>query len=382
MSIENIMFFALGLCAAGLLALLIVPAIWRRAVRLTTRRIEAATPMSMAEFRADKDQLRAEFALSTRKLEMTIEQLRARLAEQVSDLSARKSDLSGLKAERDAHAKAVQGWEDRTSELQRRVSELEKDNADLTQRLRMRDRDFAAKSAELETARDSLRARLPQATTLDARRLSGDYAEDSAALLAALAIEQKRSLFLEEQVRLQSERIKDGSRTLETSTDLRDAFAEKSLAANAQLRAAEESIASAEDQLNALLDDDEGPLDRDAHRRSLAETLSLDDQVERLREQVSSIEASILHHEKDRRLPEVQMRDQLAAIASEVSRLVYAADGASASSAEESLFDRVQRFADDGTSGENYSVSSTLASAPGTGSLSERMRALRDVQKH
>src|SRR5690349_17942790 len=82
MLIENIMYFALGLLVAGLLALVIMPAVWRRAVRLTKRRIEAATPITMAEFRADKDQLRAEFALSTRRLEMNVETLRKRLAEQ------------------------------------------------------------------------------------------------------------------------------------------------------------------------------------------------------------------------------------------------------------------------------------------------------------
>ncbi len=66
MGIENIMYFVLGLLvSAGLVALTIMPAVWRRAVRLTKKRIEAATPMTMAEFRADKDQLRAEFALST-----------------------------------------------------------------------------------------------------------------------------------------------------------------------------------------------------------------------------------------------------------------------------------------------------------------------------
>ena len=64
MSIESMMYFALGALAAGLVMLLIMPAIWRRAVRLTKKRIEAATPITLAEFRADKDQLRAQFALS------------------------------------------------------------------------------------------------------------------------------------------------------------------------------------------------------------------------------------------------------------------------------------------------------------------------------
>lgn len=97
MALENIMYFALGLLSAALVSLLLMPAIWRRAVRLTKKRIEAATPMSMAEFRADKDQLRAEFALSTRKLEMTVESLRRRLADQLRDVSRSRADMSGIK---------------------------------------------------------------------------------------------------------------------------------------------------------------------------------------------------------------------------------------------------------------------------------------------
>jgi hypothetical protein len=38
-------------------------------VRLTTRQLEAKIPSSMPEILADKDLLRAEFAMSTRRLE-------------------------------------------------------------------------------------------------------------------------------------------------------------------------------------------------------------------------------------------------------------------------------------------------------------------------
>ena len=103
MGIENIMYFVLGLLVAGLIALIIMPAVWRRAVRLTKKRIEAATPMTMAEFRADKDQLRAEFALSTSRLEMNVEALRRRLADQLRDINRKKSELGGIKGERDTH---------------------------------------------------------------------------------------------------------------------------------------------------------------------------------------------------------------------------------------------------------------------------------------
>ena len=116
MVIENIMYFALGLLVAGLLSLIILPAVWKRAVRLTKRRIEAATPITMAEFRADKDQLRAEFALSTRRLEMNVETLRKRLAEQLGDVNQKRSDLGQLKAERDQHLAVVRELEAREAE--------------------------------------------------------------------------------------------------------------------------------------------------------------------------------------------------------------------------------------------------------------------------
>ena len=77
--IESIMFFGIGFLVASLLGLVVVPLVHNRAVRLTVRRLEAATPLSMAEIQAEKDQLRAEFAMSTRRLEMSVDQLKAQI---------------------------------------------------------------------------------------------------------------------------------------------------------------------------------------------------------------------------------------------------------------------------------------------------------------
>src|ERR1700710_1637401 len=148
MGIENIMYFALGLLAAGLVALAIMPAVWRRAVRLTKKRIEAATPITMAEFRADKDQLRTEFALSTRRLEMNVEALRRRLADQLRDINRKKNELGGIKGERDNHLQIVRELDEREAEGRRRILELEKEGADLAQKLRMRDRELGEKASQ------------------------------------------------------------------------------------------------------------------------------------------------------------------------------------------------------------------------------------------
>ena len=196
MLIENIMYFALGLLVAGLLALIVMPAVWQRAVRLTKRRIEAATPITMAEFRADKDQLRAEFALSTRRLEMNVETLRKRLAEQLGDVNQKRSDLGALKAERDKHLSIVRELEERETELRARILTLEKEGADLAQRLRMRDRELETRGQEIDSLRSSIRGGLASATTIDGFELSGDAADDIERLTTALAIERKRASFL------------------------------------------------------------------------------------------------------------------------------------------------------------------------------------------
>ncbi len=97
--IEPIMFFGIGFLVASLFGLVLVPLIHNRAVRLTMRRLEAATPFSMAEIQAEKDQLRAEFAMSTRRLEMSVEQLKAKTTSQLSDLGRKTVAVNKLKLE-------------------------------------------------------------------------------------------------------------------------------------------------------------------------------------------------------------------------------------------------------------------------------------------
>jgi len=97
--IEAMMYAGLGFLAASLLALLTIPLIHARAVRLTIRRLEAATPLSMAEIQADKDQLRAEFAMSTRRLEISVEQLKAKTTSQLAELGKKTDTINRLKRE-------------------------------------------------------------------------------------------------------------------------------------------------------------------------------------------------------------------------------------------------------------------------------------------
>jgi chromosome segregation ATPase len=97
--IEPIMYVAIGFLGACMLIIGIIPVVHARAVRLTTRRLEAVTPMSMAEIQADKDQLRAEFAMSTRRLEMSVEQMKSKTTGQLAEIGKKSEAIGRLKLE-------------------------------------------------------------------------------------------------------------------------------------------------------------------------------------------------------------------------------------------------------------------------------------------
>src|SRR5690348_8277733 len=97
--IEPIMYFGIGFLVASLFGLILIPLVHNRAVRLTVRRLEAATPLSMAEIQADKDQLRAEFAMSTRRLELSVEQLKSRTTSQLAELGKKTDAINRMKVE-------------------------------------------------------------------------------------------------------------------------------------------------------------------------------------------------------------------------------------------------------------------------------------------
>src|SRR6476646_8409577 len=97
--IEPIMYFGIGFLVAALIGLVVVPLVHGRAVRLTMRRLDAAAPLSMAEIQADKDQLRAEFDMSTRRLEMCVEQLKTRSTSQPGERGKKGDAINRVKIE-------------------------------------------------------------------------------------------------------------------------------------------------------------------------------------------------------------------------------------------------------------------------------------------
>lgn len=142
MLVLQILYFSLGILITGLIFLLLLPVIWKRAVRITTRRIETANPMTLSEIRAEKDLLRAEYAVQTRKLEMIVDDLQDKSAQQRIDLDRQRQLVDGLQAERDEMADAVQVMENRERALNDKLLEREERLAESAASLRQAKRDL------------------------------------------------------------------------------------------------------------------------------------------------------------------------------------------------------------------------------------------------
>ncbi|MBP0439411.1 hypothetical protein [Tianweitania sediminis] len=140
--IQSILFFTLGLLIAGLIAVLIAPAFWNRAVRLTRRRLEATLPMSLNEIQAEKDRVRAEYAMAVRRVEIEAGSERAKANERAVEISRLNEQirLQQIAAEEAAQTIAM------------RDTSIE----GLESRLREAESAIAAKEAELKAQQDLL----------------------------------------------------------------------------------------------------------------------------------------------------------------------------------------------------------------------------------
>jgi len=99
--IQSIMLCGIGVLAGCLAMLLFFPLIHSRAVRITRRDFVDSVPLAINEIQADKDQLRAQFAVSVRRLEVGIEEMRAKAAGQNGEIGRQSAEINRLSVELD-----------------------------------------------------------------------------------------------------------------------------------------------------------------------------------------------------------------------------------------------------------------------------------------
>jgi chromosome segregation ATPase len=413
--IEPIMYLAIGFLVSMLFGLMIVPLVHNRAVRLTTRRLEAATPLSMAEIQADKDQLRAEFAMSARRLEMSVDQLKNKSTSQLAELGKKSDAINRMKLELgeknatifslEAREKAVkeqlrateeeftaktESLRDAEQALKDKQLELVKLNAELSDRSMTAD----SRQVELVTVRaqiDALRSRVGEAekdfsaTQVRLEQERSDFEKASRELVEARSrVENlsQRVTDLDRQLILQ---VKEAEMLGNRVTDLEERLATqgKLLAErdfeNNQLRqareAAERTVKALQDELAA--NTGKGP----ALEKLKAEKAAVEEQLRvarderaKLQRDINAIQQQAESSWATERMENALLRERINDIAAEVAKLAMQLEGPNSPieamlAAEPAPPPRAAKPAN-GTGAHT-------AVAEGGGTLAERIRALQ-----
>ncbi|RWD07625.1 MAG: hypothetical protein EOS58_02340 [Mesorhizobium sp.] len=342
--VQSILFFALGFLCAGFLALLVAPAIWRRAVALTRRRLEASMPLTLAEIQADKDQVRAEFAMSTRRLEMMVKALQEKAAEQLVEIGRGREALKGLAVERKDKNQALSDLEARTGELHQREQQLHQLSEKLAHMDRMLekraleleklehmydDASFASSNRQIElVARESELDKLAndiamlRAQRKEADRRNQETTAESKAAREALKAEKKRTGELDKKVERLLATLADREEKLDRSEKelLRHRERAKGEAAGPAAMALTVDVTGNDiDKAIARLDGDRERLE--------ARLTTLARENKRLKTDLAARETSKSGAGKDARNASAALRDQMNELAAEVVNLTMKLDG-------------------------------------------------------
>lgn len=118
-------------------------------MRLTKRRIEAKVPLTLSDIQADKDRMRAEFAISTRRLEISIKDQREKAAQQLLELNHRRNEAKAATDERDRLAKRLEELEANYAQMRKDFEERERQLALIADKLAVTSEQLDEKTIEL-----------------------------------------------------------------------------------------------------------------------------------------------------------------------------------------------------------------------------------------
>ncbi|WP_334148894.1 hypothetical protein [Hyphomicrobium sp.] len=122
-TIQSAMLVALGFFTAGLIGFLLAPLYGRRSARIARNELRATLPLSSAEIAADKDRLRAAYALTIHKLEQKVEKGALSAARQRVELNRRDAAISELEGETERLRTLLEEHENARRVLEQTIAE-------------------------------------------------------------------------------------------------------------------------------------------------------------------------------------------------------------------------------------------------------------------
>ena len=147
---ETIMLavFAIALLILGIL--LIAHGVWSFGARKKTRRRGKAEPKTTSEIQAERDRLRAEYAVMARKQEIQIKDLKTKLTEHRAEVSRGRNKINELAALLDERAEEVELRSQEVAGFRETVTPLEAELETRTTTLHKLKEELRQKTDELE----------------------------------------------------------------------------------------------------------------------------------------------------------------------------------------------------------------------------------------
>jgi len=164
------MLAGLGFLTAALLTVFLSPLYRRRVARLTSDMIKRSMPLTEPEIRADKDRLRAEYAIRIHKLEMKVEEATEAAARQMVELNRRDAAISDLEVESSNQRTALEEHENARRVLEQtimdRLPKVEHRLSEARRLLFQRDREIVS----LTQGSDKQKRALEEATQINTQQ--------------------------------------------------------------------------------------------------------------------------------------------------------------------------------------------------------------------
>jgi len=178
--IDALMYGALGFFSGLLLALMLAPPLWNRAVKLTTRRLEATMPMTLNDIQADKDQLRAEYAIELRKVEVALDKAKEKASRELIEANKRRVEITMLNTDLASAKAQLQENESANRVLQQTIKRRLPDLDSRLKAARTALAELESVNAELRTTVESQSEALKTArTTMHNQRADIDRLRDA-----------------------------------------------------------------------------------------------------------------------------------------------------------------------------------------------------------
>jgi chromosome segregation ATPase len=385
--------------------------------------MEAATPLSMAEIQADKDQLRAEFAMSARRLEMSVDQLKNKTTSQLAELGKKSDAINRMKIELGEKNAAIFALEAREKAIKEQLRATEEEFAAKTEALRGAEQALTDKQSELAKINTQLSDRSMMADSRQVELVAvraqidelknrvGDAEKEFAATQTRLAHERGESEIATRElteargrVENLSQRVTDLDRQLivqvkeaemlgnrVTDLEARLATQGKLLAErdyeNNQLRqqnaAAERAVRELHDEIAGMSGGKLPAIERlRAEKAAVEEQLGIArDERAKLQRDINAIQQQAESSWATERMENALLRERINDIAAEVAKLAMTLEGPNstieAMLAAEPVIPAKAARAANGTAANGSNANSNGNLAEGGGTLAERIRALQ-----